>query len=480
MTRNLLLAGVSMALSACVSAPDDAAPDVSELTPAAFKETGTAQSAADWWRGFGDETLAALVDDALSSNRDLKSAEASVRIAGAALAASRFDKLPTIRSDAQYRRGRTSSEALGATIPGLGGGAPFPDANLFDAGLSASWELDFWGRVRSSISAARARYEGADADYDSALVLVTADVANAYFSLRGNQRLLDVARRNAEKQRETQDLIISLQEAGRATILDAARARAQYEATLATLPPLEAAVDAQARRLAVLTGRAPDALADMLAATRSFPAYAAGAPAGDPGEIIRMRPDIRSAEHALAAAIADIGVARSDLFPRVRFVGAVGASAATLSGFGKESSLDYGFGPTIEWAAFDLGRVRARIRQSEAAADGALARYEQTVLLALEETANAFTGLARERERAARLARVVADSGEAAKLAQTRYTAGIDDFIAVLDAERSLLAAESDLARSETAVLRSYVGVYRALGGGWQAARQDSTAPASQ
>lgn len=478
MIRNFLLSGFSLLAAACASAPDYAAPDVSALTPATFEESGDAAAPADWWRGFGDATLAALVDDALANNRDLKAAEASVRVAGAAFGAARFDKAPTVRADAQYRRGRTSSEALGATIPGLGGGAAFPDTDLFDAGLSASWELDFWGRVRSSVNAARARYEGAEADYDNALVVVTADVAGAYFSLRGNQRLLDVARRNAEKQRETRDLIISLQEAGRATTLDAVRANAQYEATLATLPPLEASIDAQARRLAVLTGRAPDALAERLAAPAGFPAYAAGPPAGDPADILRQRPDIRGAERALAAATADIGVARADLFPRVRFVGAVGASAATLSGFGDGASLDYGFGPTIEWAAFDLGRVRARIKQSNAAADGALARYEQTVLLALEETANAFTDLAREQERAARLARVVADSGDAAALAQTRYAAGIDDFIAVLDAERSLLAAESDLARSETLVLRNYVGVYRALGGGWRAARDPSVASA--
>lgn len=470
MMRTTTAIAAALMLGACATGPDYQVAGLSGLTPAAFDDAGAGAAPADWWRTLSDPVLDGLIADALANNRDLKAADANVRAARAEFGFARYDLAPTVRTEAEYRRGRTSADGLGATIPGLPAGEPFPDTNLFDAGLSASWELDFWGRVRRSVEAARASYQGAEADRRSAAVVVTADVANAYAGLRGAERQRDVAVRNAEKQRETRALTESLEKAGRASSLDAARARAQHEATLATIAPLEAEIARERRRLAVLTGRAPDALGALLAAPRAFPRIPEAAPSGDPALILRQRPDLMRAERDLAAATARIGVATADLFPRVRFVGAFGASSSTLASYGSDASIDYGFGPTIQWAAFDLGRVRAEIRRTEAQADAALARYEQTALRALEETANAFTDLARERERNARLQSAVAASADAASLATARYRSGLDDFLAVLDAERRLLDAESALADSDTRVLKTYVAVYRALGGGWRAA----------
>lgn len=468
----------ALLLGACATGPDYKAADLSALTTAEFEDAGAAVAPAEWWRTLNDPALDSLVADALDANRDLRAAEANVRAARAEYGFSRFDLAPTVRTDAQYRRQRVSADGLGATIPGIPAGEPFPDTDLFDAGLAAAWELDFWGRVRRSVQAARATYEGAEADRRAAAVLVTADVAASYAALRGAERQRDVAIKNAEKQGETRALTESLEKAGRASSLDAARARAQHEATLATIPTLNAAITRERRRLAVLTGRAPGALDAALRSLAAFPQIPQAAPAGDPASILRQRPDIMRAERDVAAATARIGVATADLFPRVRFVGAVGASATTLSNFATSPSLDYGFGPTIEWAAFDLGRVRARIKQSEALAEAALARYEQTALRALEETANAFTDLARERERNARLKTAVAESADAADLAAARYRAGLDGFLAVLDADRRLLEAEGALADSDTRVLRNYVAVYRALGGGWRAGEADRLASA--
>lgn len=469
----------ALLLGACAVGPDHKGVDLSTLTPAAFEDTGAATAPADWWRTLNDPVLDGLVADALAANRDLRAAEANARAARADFGFSRFDYAPTVRTDAQYRRQRVSADGLGATIPGIPAGEPFPDTDLFDAGLIAGWELDFWGRVRRSVQTAKANYEGAEADRRSAAVLVTADVAASYAALRGAERQRDVAMKNAQRQAETRSLTESLERAGRASSLDAARARAQAEATQATVPPLEAAIAREKRRLAVLTGRSPDGLEAALSEPAAFPKIPDAAPGGDPALILRQRPDIMRAERDLAAATAQIGVATADLFPRVRFVGAFGASSTTLSSFGAAPSVDYGFGPTIEWAAFDLGRVRARIRQSEARADAALARYEQTALRALEETANAFTDLARERERNARLKASVEASADAAALADARYRAGLDDFLAVLDADRRLLEAESALADSDTRLLRNFVGVYRALGGGWRVIDVDRIATAA-
>lgn len=225
MTRPSMSIAAAMALSACAAGPDYKGADLSALTPAAFDDAGAAAPPADWWRTLNDPALDALVADALAANRDLVAAEATVRAARAELGFARFDQTPTVRAQAEYRRGRTSADGLGATIPGLSSGEPFADTDLFDAGLAASWELDFWGRVRRSVEAARASYDGAEADRRSAAVLVTADVAAAYASLRGAERQRDVAVSNAEKQRDTRAITESLENAGRASSLDAARAR---------------------------------------------------------------------------------------------------------------------------------------------------------------------------------------------------------------------------------------------------------------
>lgn len=473
--KSCFAAASALTLAACAVGPDYRTPDISPLAPQSFEDAAAGESVrADWWSVFNDPQLTDLIGAAFAENRDLKTAEANVRASRAVLGERRFDLAPTVTASGAYRRSRTSAAALGATVPGAGGDQPFDDANLFDAGADAAWEIDFWGRVRRSVEAARAEASAAEADYRNALVLVGADVATAYVSLRGAQRQLAVAERNGENQRESLELTQTLLDGGRATELDVARARGQYETTLSTIPPLRAAVAAQIRRLGVLTGKSPDALTAELVEVRALPQFPEGAPAGDPALLLRLRPDIAAAERRLAAATARIGVAAGELFPTVSFNGSFGASAATLASFGTAPSVDYAFGPSIRWAFLDLGRVRARLRQASAASEAALAQYEQTVLLALEETQNAFTRYARERERAARLEAVVQSNTQAAEIARLRYEAGLDTFLVVLDAQRQLLLAEDQSAQSDAEALRQLIGVYRALGGGWRAASNGS------
>lgn len=467
--RTTAILGSLFFAASCASGPDFASPDIAPLTPASFADAGSAAAPADWWRQFDDPVLTKLIEDAFAANRDLETAAATVRKARAALGERRFDLAPTVTAAGSYSRSRQSAAGLGATIPGIPDEQPFDDTNRFDAAANASWELDFWARVRRSVEAARAEADVAAADYRSALVVISADVASAYVSLRGAERRLDVAKKNAALQQETLELTQSLMDAGRATDFDALRASAQLEATRANIPELEAAIAEQSRRIAVLTGRQPDALHAILESGGGIPAVPDSTPAGDPADILRQRPDIRSAEMRLAAATARIGVAAADLFPQVSFAGSFGASATDLASFGGAPSLGFGFGPAISWAAFDLGRVRARIRQADAEADAALSRYEQTVLLALEETANAFTGFAKARERAVRLQRAADDSALASELARARYEGGIESFLTVLDAERTRLAAEDQEAASDTEVMLNLVAIYRSIGGAWKA-----------
>jgi multidrug efflux system outer membrane protein len=221
-------------------------------------------------------------------------------------------------------------------------------------------------------------------------------------------------------------------------------------------------------RLGVLTGQSPEALLPQLSAAKPLPELPNAHDIGTPEQLLRRRPDIRVAERDLAAATAEIGVAVGDLFPRITFLGSWGFNAVKSSDLGTAGSESFSFGPSISWAAFDLGRVRQRIRQREAATDRALAKYEQTVLQALEETDASLTAYSKAIVKEQHLQASASASLEAAKLARARYESGVADFLQVLDAERTALAAEDQLARSETQTATALLATYKALGGGFR------------
>jgi multidrug efflux system outer membrane protein len=307
------------------------------------------------------------------------------------------------------------------------------------------------------------------------LVTVTSEVARNYFELRGAQHQLDVARQNADNQRETLDITSAKLNAGRGTDLDVARAETQLNATLATIPPLEATIKQTIYRLSVLTGQQPTALDSELSAPAPLPALPTLVAVDNPKQLLRRRPDIRAAERALAAATARIGVATADLFPRVTFIGNVGVSAKDFSALSESGADTYSFGPRITWAALDLGRVRARIKAADARAEGELANYEGTVLLALEETEGALVEFGRAQTRRDYLRASAGAAERAEKLATQRYDSGVEDFLNVLDAQRTLLEIQDQLAQSETHTATALVAVYKALGGGWEIEKQPAS-----
>ena len=481
-TAALLLVGATMGLflNGCAAGPNYKAPETK--LSAAFAnggQTNLAAGAADaadaaWWRGFKDATLDRIVDQALGTNQDLRIATARVAEARALRKVTTLDTFPTVHVNGGYTKGVSSADSM----PG-----PSRDARqfeLFDAGFDATWELDFFGRVRRSVEASTAEVAATEAARRDVLVTLISEVARNYFELRGAQHQLDVARRNAANQRETLDLTVTKLQAGRATELDSARARALVNSTLAVIPLLETAVKRAIYRLGVLVGREPAALESDLAVPAPLPALPALVNIGNPADLLRRRPDIRSAERALAAATARIGVQTADLFPRVTFNGRLAFEAQRLSGFGKSGSDTYSFGPAISWAALDLGRVGARIKAAHARADGELAFYEKTVLAALEETENALVGFGRERVRRDYLKEAARAGGEAVALARQRYQSGIAEFFPVLDAERTLLDVEAQLAQSETRTATGLVAIFKALGGGWEVEATPATTAQSE
>jgi multidrug efflux system outer membrane protein len=234
--------------------------------------------------------------------------------------------------------------------------------------------------------------------------------------------------------------------------------------------PLEAAVSRSIHRLGVLTGRDPDALTGVLSAQHELPPLPHIVPVGTPEELLRRRADIRSAERNLAASTALVGVAVSDLFPKVTFTGNFGYAAAEPAGLGSSASRSYTLGPGITWAAFNLGRVRAEIAGARAGAVIALDQYHGTVLNALEESEDALVTHARDRDQLLHAQDAARASATAAKLAEIRYRGGMVDFLSVLDAERTELDTQDALARSRTDAATSLIAVYKALGGGWETA----------
>jgi multidrug efflux system outer membrane protein len=463
--RNSLLAAFSaIVVSSCAVGPEYERPDVpapSEFVrsdPALYTD---AEMEADFWRRLDDPMLTTLVDDALAANHDLRIALARLDRASALLRESRFDRYPTLTAGATAADQRASA--------GQFPGAPRAqrDQESYDASITATWELDFFGRVRRSVEAQRADADASAADVAVAQVSVVAELAQTYFQLRGLQQQLDVARSNADNQRGSLQLVQARLDAGGGTQLDVAQARSQLESTLSLIPALESEIAVATHRIAVLTGRPPAALVAELETPAPLPALPAQIPAGAPGDLLRRRPDIFAAERRLAGATARIGVATADLFPRFTLGGLIGTQAADSDALFERDSETRSIALGIDWSFLDIGRVRARIAATDADAAENLATYEQTVLRALEETENALVRYARLQREREHLQAAAAAGSEAARLARLRFDGGIADFLQVLDAERSQLETEDRLVQSETRSAVALVGLYRAMAGGW-------------
>jgi len=463
-TRLLLAPLAAAVLAACAVGPNYEAPEIKaaekfdSLEATYSAEPGVSQ----FWQSFEDSELQKLVNEALTSNHDLRIAVTRVQEARALRRDAAFDLAPSITAGGGYTKTRTSNAVIG--------NAGSREVELYDAGFDAFWELDFFGGVRRGLEASSADLGAEEAALQDVQVIVTGEVTRTYFELRGQQLQLDVARRNVTNQKSTLELAQVRLDAGSGTEFDTARAQAQLSTTLGSIGPLEAAVARSIHRLSVLVGREPGALRAELAPPRQLPPLPGIVPVGDPATLLRRRPDIRVAERELAGATARIGVAVADLFPRVTFTGTAGYIAGSSGALGDGGTDAYVLAPGISWGIFDYGHVQARIGAAKWRKEGAFLRYEQTVLQALEETEDSLVTHARARDRLVHDEAAVTASNTAADLARVRYENGASDFLQVLDAERTLLQSEDQLARSRTEAATSLIAVYKALGGGWEGA----------
>jgi outer membrane protein, multidrug efflux system len=420
------------------------------------RETGSA-----FWRVLNDTTLDRLLEEALRGNRELRVSAARRDGAGAARTQAALNLVPGVSANAGYTRRRLAS----STFPGAG---LLPDQDLWDSGLSASWELDVFGRLRGGLRTQNALLGQATEDLRDVQVTLAADVARSYFALRGAQEQLAVARRNADNQGRTLELTQQRLDAGRGTAFDTERARTQHSLTLAAIPALEARVAALQYQIAVLVGREPQALAAELGKAGPLPELPDTVPPLSTADVvIQARPDVRGAELNVAATRAQVGSARADYLPRLNLTAGAGYTASTVSRFGNDGTFNYVFGPVISWPAFDIGRVKARVDEAQAQESAARARYEQVVLAARAELETASVRYQTANARLAHLRAAAAASERAAALARLRYEGGVADFLQVLDAERTLLAAQDQLAQGRSEAANAYVALFKARGAGW-------------
>jgi multidrug efflux system outer membrane protein len=408
-----------------------------------------------WWKQFEDPVLETLENEAVEANRDVRSALARVDQARAVFDEDKRNLYPKVTAGAY-------ADIRDQAIPGFRNDAV--RINTYRMGLDASWELDLFGRVRAAIAAASANAESFESALAAVRVSVAADIALNYFELRGLQQRLSVLDRSLVNQRETLRLTEVRRDAGIGEEQDVASARARVSAIEAEFPPLRAALAAREHRLAVLAGRVPGQLSVDLA-PRAYPVLAKSIALGAPDKLLDRRPDVRSAERRLASVAAREGVAAAELYPRITLSGVLGLLAGRGNIFATADSHQWAVTPALQWSAFDLGSARARLRGAQGATREALAEYDQTMLLALEETETALVSYRERQERLVRLTDEVRESARAASIARVRYREGVADFLSLLDAERTALQAEDGAAQAEADVFTAVVGLYRAVGG---------------
>lgn len=455
----LATAGVCLlGLTGCMVGPDYIPPRTS--TPADWVGTTSTQPAklTHWWRMFKDPELARLVEEALAANLDARLAEARLRESRTARDVAAGGMLPTVNSSAGYQRTRTAVSV----------NTPPEDADLYQAGFDAIWEVDIFGGIRRNIESANATLQATQESLRDVQISLVAEVARNYIQLRGFQQQIEVAEENLRAERHTADITRQKQVAGFVGTLDVANADAQVATTRSQIPVLQVSAQQAIYSLSVLLARPPAYLLGELSKPEQLPVTPPDVPAGLPSDLLRRRPDIRQAEAQLHAATARIGVAEADLFPKFSLTGNLSWQSNLLHDWFTESSQASSFGPAMNWAIYQGGAIRSNIRVQEALRDQSFITYRKTVLIALQDVENALFAYGKEKEHRQALSEAVSASRKAVDVSMQLYSAGQTDFLNVLQAQASLYASQNALVQSNSSACQDVITLYKALGGGWE------------
>ena len=426
-----------------------------------------------WWEAFGDPCLTRTINMAYSQNLSLKIAAVRVIEARAELGISVGNLYPqTQQFNPAVSFNRLSTYSYSSVEAGA---IAFPHSFWQDQlNLNIAWELDFWGKYRRGVESADANLRSTVADYDSALVTLTADAATFYIQIRVIEKRLAIARENLETQKESLRIAETRFEGGTTSERDVQQAKSQLFNTQATIPVLEAQLRQSKDALCVLLGIPPDELTDVLTGTSQIPNPPPSVAIGIPADLLRRRPDIRSAELQAAGQCAQIGVAKADLFPAFSVGGFFGPVATRVDGtnlaqmfnFAKASQTT--LGPSVQWNFLNYGRITNNVRFQDARFQELLLIYKNTVLRAQQEVEDALAAFLRYQENAQSLALSVDAAKRSLDLAFIQYSQGSTDFTTVLVAQGALLNVQDNLAAAMGSIATNLAGIYRALGGGWE------------
>jgi NodT family efflux transporter outer membrane factor (OMF) lipoprotein len=406
-----------------------------------------------WWRDFNDPLLSSLVDQALQANTSIRSAQAALQQARATRDMKVASSRPSLSLSGSA--GRSQTENFDAT-------------NNFRAGLDASWEVDVFGAVRSSVNASEADALVAQASLRDVQVSIAAEVALAYIQLRGQQSQLAIAQSNLSSQSETLQITDWRAQAGLITSLEVEQARAATAQTAAQVPALTASIAKTRHSLAVLTGQRPLELDKVLATALAVPQPTDLSTSVIPADTLRQRADVRAAEHRIQAALFRVDAADAARYPSFNLGGALSLNSLTLAGLSNGATLAGSLLGGVSVPLFDAGAGKAQVLAQEAALEQERAAYHSTVLTALKDVEDALVAIDGDRERMKSLQQAATAAENAALLAQNRYSSGLIDFQTILQTQRTLLSAQDSVASAQADLSSDHVRLIKALGGGWQ------------
>ena len=437
----------------------------------------------EWWRALNDPVLEELIQTAYRQNLSLRAAGVRVFEARAQLGiavGNLFPQSQQVQGSANYNR--YSERSTSAPQTALGGSVGF-DYSQVQAGFSANWELDFWGKLRRGVESADASLLSAIAAYDNALVTLTGDVASTYVQIRTLEERLRIAKENVVIQKESLQIAEARFKGGATSERDVQQALTQLNSTEATIPQLETQLRQQLNALSILLGLPPGHLGEKLAGTSGIPEAPLDIAVGMPAELLRRRPDIRNAEYQAAAQCAQIGVAKADLFPAFSLSGNFGFLASDIGQFalGDVSSWRSrtgSIGPAFQWNLLNYGQITNNVRLQDARFQELIVTYQNTVLQAQQEVEDGLVSFLKAQERVSSLTRAADAARRTVELSLIQYREGATDYTTVLTAEQSLLSQQDSLAQGQGDVPQGLIAVYRAFGGGWEIREGDTFIPA--
>jgi NodT family efflux transporter outer membrane factor (OMF) lipoprotein len=464
---------IAIGLIGCTVGPDYERPKVGEESRRSALDgegvrSRTVEGAVDttWWKSFRDSELSSLVERLAAENLDLKTAAERVVQSVAQRRVAAAQGLPHIGglSSDTYNRVTPNSD-LFVLQPGAS-----VEYALFRDGLTSSWELDLFGRVRRAVEAADASTLAAVENRHGVALAAVAELALSYMLLRGTQDRFGIAKRNLRLAEENVELVNARFRNGVATTLDMAQARAQQATIAATLPPLRAREVELINAVGLLLGEAPRALEAPLRRSRIIPRVPRKVPIGLPGTLVRRRPDVREAEARLHEATAQTGVAVANFYPDVTLNGSASVESFHLSNLFTPNSTVFAVGPSISIPIFEGGQLRGTLALRESQQREAAIFFQKTVLRAWKEVDDALTDYREAQRRRIDVARSVTENQSALQAARQRYSEGATNFLDVTATQAQLLQSENDLSDSDTQIATDLVNLYRALGGGWEIA----------